>query len=115
MCLRKLSFVALAAIVTGLGTVAEARTVIQNKGSDTLVNVAQAWAEEYRKVEGLDGRHLLWRITGTDLFGSESRADTTPRTRCGRHRATPDHSASGRRAGSVHAWQCTGLVGARHT
>ena len=27
-----------------------ARTVIQNKGSDTMVNVAQIWAEEYRKV-----------------------------------------------------------------
>ena len=26
------------------------RTVIQNKGSDTMVNVAQAWAEEYQKV-----------------------------------------------------------------
>lgn len=26
-------------------------TVIQNKGSDTLVNVAQAWAEEYKKVD----------------------------------------------------------------
>jgi phosphate transport system substrate-binding protein len=26
------------------------RTMIQNKGSDTLVNLAQAWAEEYRKV-----------------------------------------------------------------
>ncbi len=26
------------------------RTVIQNKGSDTLVNVAQAWAEEYKEV-----------------------------------------------------------------
>ena len=25
------------------------RTVIQNKGSDTLVNVAQAWAEEYKE------------------------------------------------------------------
>lgn len=25
-------------------------TVIQNKGSDTMVNVAQVWAEEYRKV-----------------------------------------------------------------
>lgn len=25
--------------------------VIQNKGSDTMVNVAQAWAEEYRKVQ----------------------------------------------------------------
>ena len=26
------------------------RTVIQNKGSDTMVNVAQLWAEEYRQV-----------------------------------------------------------------
>ncbi len=28
----------------------DGRTVIMNKGSDTLVNVAQAWAEEYAKV-----------------------------------------------------------------
>ncbi len=27
------------------------RKVIQNKGSDTLVNVAQTWAEEYKKVD----------------------------------------------------------------
>lgn len=27
----------------------QARTVIQNRGSDTLVNLAQAWAEEYKK------------------------------------------------------------------
>jgi len=26
-----------------------AKTIIQNKGSDTMVNVAQVWAEEYRK------------------------------------------------------------------
>jgi phosphate transport system substrate-binding protein len=26
------------------------RTIIQNKGSDTMVNVAQVWAEEYRSV-----------------------------------------------------------------
>lgn len=29
---------------------AGAKTVIQNKGSDTMVNVAQVWAEEYRQV-----------------------------------------------------------------
>ena len=29
---------------------ADARTLIQNKGSDTLVNVAQAWAEEYKNI-----------------------------------------------------------------
>ncbi len=27
------------------------RVMIQNKGSDTMVNLAQAWAEEYRKIE----------------------------------------------------------------
>lgn len=27
-----------------------ARRVLQNKGSDTLVNVAQAWAEAYKRV-----------------------------------------------------------------
>lgn len=27
------------------------RTLLQNKGSDTLVNVAQAWAEQYAKVD----------------------------------------------------------------
>jgi phosphate transport system substrate-binding protein len=34
----------------GSQTAKPARTVIQNKGSDTMVNVAQVWAEEYRKV-----------------------------------------------------------------
>ena len=28
---------------------AQARTVMQNKGSDTLVNVAQAWARHIKK------------------------------------------------------------------
>ena len=41
--------VALALAVTA--TSAGARTVIQNKGSDTLVNVAQAWAENYRNID----------------------------------------------------------------
>ena len=33
------------------GARAPAKTIIQNSGSDTMVNVAQAWAEEYAKVE----------------------------------------------------------------
>ena len=32
------------------GAVAGGSTTIQNKGSDTMVNLAQVWAEEYRKV-----------------------------------------------------------------
>ncbi len=34
-----------------IASVANARTEIQNKGSDTLVNVAQAWAEAYQSVD----------------------------------------------------------------
>jgi phosphate transport system substrate-binding protein len=34
----------------GNGAGSGSRTVIQNKGSDTLVNVAQAWAEAYKTV-----------------------------------------------------------------
>jgi phosphate transport system substrate-binding protein len=51
----RLSLLALAAGAVACGggggqTAAKpARTVIQNKGSDTMVNVAQVWAEEYRK------------------------------------------------------------------
>jgi phosphate transport system substrate-binding protein len=41
-------------------SLASARTVLQNKGSDTLVNVAQAWAEEYQKL----GSELAIAVTG---------------------------------------------------
>jgi phosphate transport system substrate-binding protein len=34
----------------GTGGGRESRTLIQNKGSDTLVNVAQAWAEAYKEI-----------------------------------------------------------------
>jgi phosphate transport system substrate-binding protein len=34
---------------SGQQSATPANTVIQNKGSDTMVNVAQVWAEEYRK------------------------------------------------------------------
>ena len=46
----KRSKVLAAAVVFSLacgGQAGESRTLIQNKGSDTLVNVAQAWAETY--------------------------------------------------------------------
>ena len=51
----RLSLLALAAAAVACGgggggqAAKPAKTVIQNKGSDTMVNVAQVWAEEYRK------------------------------------------------------------------
>ncbi len=44
------SAVLVAVLAVGCGKGHGDRTMIQNKGSDTLVNLAQAWAEEYQKV-----------------------------------------------------------------
>lgn len=61
---------------------ASARTMIQNKGSDTLVNVAQAWAEEYQKVKpdvavavtgGGSGTGIAAMINGTVDIANASR------------------------------------------
>ena len=61
---------------------AGARTVIQNKGSDTLVNVAQAWAEHYRSVApdvavavtgGGSGTGIAAMINGTVDLANASR------------------------------------------
>ena len=59
------------------------RAVIQNKGSDTLVNVAQAWAENYRTVDpsvavavsgGGSGTGISAMINGTVDIANSSRA-----------------------------------------
>jgi phosphate transport system substrate-binding protein len=61
----------------------EQRQVIQNKGSDTLVNVAQAWAEEYQTVDptvvvavsgGGSGTGIAALINGTVDIANASRA-----------------------------------------
>jgi len=58
------------------------RTVIQNKGSDTLVNVAQAWAEAYKTVDpavavavtgGGSGTGISAMINGTVDLANASR------------------------------------------
>jgi len=70
-----------AAVVAGSGPVA-ARTLIQNKGSDTLVNVAQAWAEAYSKRDpevavavsgGGSGTGIAAMINGTVDIANASR------------------------------------------
>ncbi|MBF0296887.1 MAG: phosphate ABC transporter substrate-binding protein [Magnetococcales bacterium] len=74
----------LAAVLSGLVVQdASARTMIQNKGSDTLVNVAQAWAEAYQKVKpdvavavtgGGSGTGIAAMINGTVDLANSSRA-----------------------------------------
>lgn len=60
----------------------DARTLIQNKGSDTLVNVAQAWAEAYQTVNpdvavavsgGGSGTGIAAMINGTVDIANASR------------------------------------------
>jgi phosphate transport system substrate-binding protein len=69
---------ALAVIACG----GERRQLIQNKGSDTLVNVAQAWAETYQKVDpsvvvavsgGGSGTGIAALINGTVDIANASR------------------------------------------
>lgn len=80
---EKLSIrIALAAAVMITSAVADARTVIQNKGSDTLVNVAQAWAETYQGINtkvavavsgGGSGTGIAAMINGTVDIANSSR------------------------------------------
>lgn len=45
----------------------KSRTLIQNKGSDTMVNVAQAWAENYRRVHPEIGVAVSGGGSGTGI------------------------------------------------
>jgi phosphate transport system substrate-binding protein len=78
---RMLALSLLAAGLT-LTLPAGARTLIQNKGSDTLVNVAQAWAEAYPQVNpdvavavsgGGSGTGIAAMINGTVDIANASR------------------------------------------
>jgi len=69
-------------LLSGLSVQAGDRTVIQNKGSDTLVNVAQAWAENYRDIKpdvavavsgGGSGTGIAAMINGTVDIANASR------------------------------------------
>ncbi len=81
MYLRKSIPLWAALLATLVGT-ADARTIIQNKGSDTLVNVAQAWAEAYQTVNpdvavavsgGGSGTGIAAMINGTVDIANASR------------------------------------------
>jgi len=72
----------LLATVGLLTSAAQARELIQNKGSDTLVNVAQAWAEAYPEVNpdvavavsgGGSGTGIAAMINGTVDIANASR------------------------------------------
>ena len=77
-----LGLIAITALLAACGG-GEQRQVIQNKGSDTLVNVAQAWAEAYREVNptvvvavsgGGSGTGIAALINGTVDLANASRA-----------------------------------------
>ena len=82
MKLKTLVLSSLAPTILAAAMTADARTVIQNKGSDTLVNVAQAWAEEYQAVApdvaiavsgGGSGTGIAAMINGTVDIANASR------------------------------------------
>ncbi len=71
-----------ASMLAVFATSADARTVLQNKGSDTLVNVAQAWAEAYQDINkdiaiavsgGGSGTGIAAMINGTVDIANASR------------------------------------------
>jgi len=82
---RILVFLAVAmsfAVMGCTGGDRQSRTLIQNKGSDTMVNVAQAWAENYRRVHpeigvavsgGGSGTGIAALINGTVDIANASR------------------------------------------
>ncbi|MCP4391827.1 MAG: PstS family phosphate ABC transporter substrate-binding protein [Gammaproteobacteria bacterium] len=81
----KISRILLSSVVMSLtlaGSSQAANNLIQNKGSDTLVNVAQAWAEEYQSVKsdvaiavsgGGSGTGIAAMINGTVDIANASR------------------------------------------
>ena len=80
---KRLLLIAMTASAVFLSVSAEARVLIQNKGSDTLVNVAQAWAEAYQSVDpdvavavsgGGSGTGIASLINGTVDLANASRA-----------------------------------------
>jgi phosphate transport system substrate-binding protein len=81
-CTRVCVSLAVGLVLASTGAAAADRTVIQNKGSDTLVNVAQAWAEAYREVDpnvavavsgGGSGTGIAAMINGTVDIANASR------------------------------------------
>ena len=79
---RLTSFVTLAVLACGGGGDRDQRALIQNKGSDTLLNVAQAWAEAYSMVNpnvavavtgGGSGTGISAMINGTVDIANASR------------------------------------------
>jgi phosphate transport system substrate-binding protein len=83
MFLRKVLLVLFMTAALGACGGGEQRQVIQNKGSDTLVNVAQAWAEAYQGVNpavvvavsgGGSGTGIAALINGTVDIANASRA-----------------------------------------
>lgn len=63
---------ALCVLAVGCSKSDRSRAMIQNKGSDTMVNLAQAWAEEYRKVNPAVAIAVTGGGTGTGIASLEN-------------------------------------------
>jgi phosphate transport system substrate-binding protein len=68
----KTIILALCLLAAGCGKSDRSRSMIQNKGSDTMVNLAQAWAEEYRKVKPGVAIAVSGGGTGTGIASLEN-------------------------------------------
>jgi len=62
----------LVAALVGCSKANRGRSMIQNKGSDTMVNLAQAWAEAYRKVSPTTVIAVSGGGTGTGIASLEN-------------------------------------------
>ena len=80
--MKRIAPIAAVAILACVGSDRPQRAVIQNKGSDTLLNVAQAWAEAYKSVApdvavsvtgGGSGTGISAMINGTVDIANSSR------------------------------------------
>ncbi len=78
------------------------RAVIQNKGSDTLVNVAQAWAENYKEINP----NVAVAVTGGGSGTGISRHDQRHR---GHRQRQPEDEGQGDRDGAGQRHRARGV------
>ena len=106
------STIVVAVALAVVASTAQARTVIQNKGSDTLVNVAQAWAEAYQGINtdiaiavsgGGSGTGIAAMINGTVDIANASRKMKDKEKKMAKDRGQNPSSTSS----AMTPWRCS--------